>query len=75
MMGLSSLGEPKYKDKIKLNLFRDYNNLKLNLKYFNHHKNNYSYNFLGEPNQLEHLTKMSTSFLKMILPQIILKKI
>ena len=53
MMGLSSLGEPKYKDKIKLNLFKDYNNLKLNLKYFNHHKNNYSYNFSGEPNQLE----------------------
>ena len=53
MMGLSSLGEPKYKDKIKLNLFKDYNNLKLNIKYLNHHKNNYSYNFSGEPNQLE----------------------
>ena len=53
MMGLSSLGQPIYNDKIKKNLFTDYNNLKLNLKYFNHHNKNYLYNFSGEPNQSE----------------------
>ena len=53
MMGLSSLGKPVYKDKIKKNLFTDYNNLKLNLKFFNHHNNNYLYNFSGIPNQSE----------------------
>ncbi len=51
MMGLSSLGEPKYKNIIKEKLFDNFGKLKLNLKYFKHHKNNYSYNFLGEPNQ------------------------
>ena len=34
MMGLSSLGEPKYTEKIKNNLFNDYKNLKLNLNFF-----------------------------------------
>ena len=52
-MGLSSLGEPKYKNKIKKNLFNDFENLELNLNYFNHHKKNYLYNFSGEPNQSE----------------------
>ncbi len=51
MMGMSSLGKPIYYKKIKDNLFDDFDNLNLNLKYFNHHKNNYSYNFLGQPNQ------------------------
>ena len=37
MMGLSSLGETKYKDIIKKNLFKNFE--KLNLNYFNHHKN------------------------------------
>tara|TARA_B100000902_G_C27319859_1_gene923664 strand:- start:3498 stop:5225 length:1728 start_codon:yes stop_codon:yes gene_type:complete len=57
MMGLSSLGQPIYKDIIKKNLFTDYNNLKLNLKYFNHHNKNYLYNFSGEPNQSEIFNK------------------
>jgi len=51
MMGLSSLGEPKYKDIIKEKLFDNFEKIKLNLKFFNHHKNNYLYNFQGEPNQ------------------------
>ena len=57
MMGLSSLGQPIFKEKIKKNLFTDFNNLKLNLKYFNHHSNNYLYNFSGEPNQSEIFNK------------------
>ncbi len=57
MMGLSSLGQPVFKEKIKKNLFTDFNNLKLNLKYFNHHSNNYLYNFSGEPNQSEIFNK------------------
>lgn len=51
MMGLSSLGKPKYKSIIKEKLFDNFEKQKLNLEYFNHHKNNYLYNFLGEPNQ------------------------
>tara|TARA_B100000902_G_scaffold3870_1_gene4955 strand:- start:16689 stop:18410 length:1722 start_codon:yes stop_codon:yes gene_type:complete len=57
MMGLSSLGEPKYTEIIKNNLFNDYKNLKLNLNFFNHNKNNYLYNFVGEPNQAEIFNK------------------
>ena len=57
MMGLSSLGQPVFKEKIKKNLFTDFNSLKLNLKYFNHHNNNYLYNFSGEPNQTEIFNK------------------
>jgi carbamoyltransferase len=53
MMGLSSFGEPKYTEIIKNNLFNDFKNLKLNLKFFNHNKKNYLYNFEGEPNQSE----------------------
>ena len=51
MMGLSSLGEPKYKDIIKEKLFDNFEKAKLNLQFFNHHKNNFLYNFQGEPNQ------------------------
>ena len=53
VMGLSCLGEPKYKDIIKKNLFINFEKIKLNLDYFNHHKKNYLYNFSGEPNQSE----------------------
>ena len=53
MMGLSSLGEPKYTEIIKNNLFNDFKNLELNLNFFNHNKKNYLYNFTGEPNQAE----------------------
>ncbi len=53
VMGLSCLGVPKYKETIKKNLFIDFEKLKLNLNYFNHHKKNYLYNFSGEPNQSE----------------------
>ena len=51
MMGMSSLGEPKYFEKIRNNIFNDFNNLKLNLNFFNHHNKNYMYKFSGEPNQ------------------------
>ena len=50
MMGLSASGTPKYYDLILKNIFLD-DKYKLNLKYFNHAKNNYSYNFSGAPNQ------------------------
>ena len=53
MMGLSSLGKPKYKNLIKKNLFEDFEKFRLNLDYFNHHHKNYLYNFTGEPNQSE----------------------
>ena len=36
MMGLSSLGKPKYKNLIKKNLFEDFEKFRLNLDYFNH---------------------------------------
>ena len=51
MMGMSSLGKPIYYQKIKKNIFDNFNDLKLNLKYFNHHKNNFTYKFAGQPNQ------------------------
>ena len=57
MTGSFIFGHPIYEDKIKKNLFTDYNNLKLNLNYFRHHSNNYLYNFSGEPNQSEIFNK------------------
>ena len=45
VMGLAAYGTPKYFDKIKDNLFIDNNKytFELNLKYFNHHKNDFKY--------------------------------
>ena len=51
VMGLSSYGRPIYKNIIQNNLFHKSELFKLNLKYFNHHKENYTYNFQGSPNQ------------------------
>ena len=51
VMGLSSYGEPIYKDIMLDNLFHKSELFKLNLKYFNHNKKNYTYNFEGSPNQ------------------------
>ncbi len=51
MMGLSSYGEPKYKDIILNNFFVNKNYKKLNLNLFNHHKREFVYNFSGEPKQ------------------------
>ena len=51
MMGLSSYGKPEYSDLIMNEVFDHKNMLELNLKYFNHAKNNFSYNFQGTPNQ------------------------
>ena len=51
MMGLSSYGEPKYKDIILNNFFVNKNYKKLNLNLFNHHKREFIYNFSGEPKQ------------------------
>ena len=46
VMGLSSYGKPKYTDRVKKVINYDkYGNFKLNLKYFNHHKNMLNYNF------------------------------
>ena len=45
MMGLSSLGKPKYKKIIKEKLFDNFEKTYTKLKIFNHHKNNYLYNF------------------------------
>ena len=45
MMGLSSYGEPKYTNRVKKVISYDKNgNFKLNLEYFNHHKNMMSFN-------------------------------
>ena len=52
-MGLSSYGSPVFFDKIKNNLFINYKNLKLNLKYFNHTNKNFVYKFEGSPVQPE----------------------
>ena len=51
MMGLSSYGNPIYKDLFIKNFFKNRDLTKLNLEYFNHHKKNYYYNFSGIPNQ------------------------
>ena len=51
MMGLSSYGEPKYKDIILNNFFANKDYKKLNLNLFNHHKRDFVYNFSGEPKQ------------------------
>jgi len=52
LMGLSAYGKPNLYEKIKKNIFKDYdNNFKLNLNYFDFHKKNFNYNFEGEPNQ------------------------
>lgn len=54
MMGLSGFGKPLYFEKILENLFKeDKNFYKLNLKYFNHIKSNFHYQFEGSPNQNE----------------------
>ena len=57
MMGLSSYGEPKFVDLILNNIFKSENKLELNLKYFNHTDNNFSYNFEGKPNQNDLFSK------------------
>ena len=51
MMGLSSYGNPKYKDVLKKNLFLDQKLLELNLKFFNHTQRDFSYSFVGSPEQ------------------------
>lgn len=50
-MGLSSYGKPEFFDLILRNFFEDRNLVKLNLKYFNHIKGNFSYKSSGIPNQ------------------------
>ena len=50
MMGLSSYGSPKYYDLIIDKIFKE-EQIKLNLKYFNHSNVNFSYKFEGQPNQ------------------------
>ncbi len=51
LMGLSAYGEPKYYEVLKKNCFIDENIFKLNLKMYEFHKKNFSYNFENEPNQ------------------------
>ena len=51
LMGLSSLGTPIFTDLLMENLFLNDDYLKLNLDFFNHTKNDYSYKFEGKPKQ------------------------
>jgi carbamoyltransferase len=51
MMGLSSFGKPAYYELILNKVFTKKNNYQLNLDYFNHTNNNFSYKFEGQPNQ------------------------
>ena len=51
LMGLSAYGEPRYYETLKKNCFINENIFKLNLKMYEFHKKNFSYNFEGEPNQ------------------------
>jgi carbamoyltransferase len=53
IMGLASYGKPIYFDLLKENLFNEKKILSLNLNYFNHTKNNFSYKFNGSPTQNE----------------------
>ena len=57
IMGLAPYGKPIFYDEILNNIFDEEKKLKLNLKYFNHTKTNYSYNFKGKPNQKTLLNK------------------
>ena len=51
-MGLSSYGQPLYYEMFLNNIFISHEEeVKLNLKYFNHNKSNYSYNYSGVPKQ------------------------
>tara|TARA_B100000401_G_scaffold438083_1_gene385360 strand:+ start:1958 stop:3688 length:1731 start_codon:yes stop_codon:yes gene_type:complete len=51
VMGLSSYGKPKYFEKINSEIFLDGIYPNLNLKYFDHHRKNFKYNFEGSPKQ------------------------
>tara|TARA_B100000963_G_scaffold308847_1_gene284505 strand:+ start:1349 stop:3073 length:1725 start_codon:yes stop_codon:yes gene_type:complete len=51
LMGLSAYGEPRYYETLKKNCFINEDIFKLNLKMYEFHKKNFSYNFEGEPNQ------------------------
>ena len=54
VMGLAPYGKPKYFDLLKKYLFRINNGFfELNLSYFNHQKNNFTYNFSNRPNQVQ----------------------
>jgi carbamoyltransferase len=66
IMGLSTYGKPIYSQlilseiiKIKKKFFE------INLKYFNHHKNNFSYNFNGIPDQKTIYNEKLNSILKL----------
>lgn len=51
-MALASMGKPIYFEKILNNVFqKEDNEIKLNKKYFLHHKKNFAFNFKGIPNQ------------------------
>ena len=51
LMGLSSYGQPTYKEAILNTLFEDSKTFKLNKKYFAHTDKNFSYKFNGIPSQ------------------------
>ena len=51
LMGLSSYGQPTYKEAILNTLFEDSKTFKLNKKYFAHTDKNFSYKFDGIPSQ------------------------
>ena len=51
LMGLSSYGQPTYKELILNTVFEDSKIFKLNKKYFAHVDNNFSYKFNGIPKQ------------------------
>tara|TARA_X000000950_G_scaffold288823_1_gene407669 strand:- start:19256 stop:20980 length:1725 start_codon:yes stop_codon:yes gene_type:complete len=54
VMGLAPYGKPKYFDLLKKNLFKITDNFfELNLLYFNHQRNNFSYSFSNQPNQVQ----------------------
>lgn len=64
LMGLSSYGYPEYYDFIKKNFFKNNDIFKLNLNLFEFHKNNFTYNFDGEPNQNQLFSKRVYELLK-----------
>ena len=51
VMGLSSYGRPIYSKLIEKTIFKDLNNFKLNLNFFNHTDKNFNYRFSGSPKQ------------------------
>jgi len=65
VMGLSSYGSPIYSKLIEEKIFKDIDNFKLNLDFFNHTDKNFNYQFSGSPKQNTILNNKIENFLNL----------